>query len=122
MERNSGPSEYLLGNPKMDTAEHRLRLGMSLRLHFSKESSMSHSSQSAADQQVAARDTTFDGIVPERVWLSFHNTKRKGYLTVTLEVNGIEKVINELYIPGLDLDEGICCESQNLTWLVNHGR
>lgn len=68
--------------------------------------------------QPAARDTTFDGIKPERVWIRFGNYDRDGYLTVTLEINGIDKVIREFYIPGLASDEGVLSESHNLSWIV----
>jgi hypothetical protein len=68
--------------------------------------------------QPAARDTTFDGITPERVWLTFNNIDRKGYLTVKIEVNGISKIVREFYIAGLHPNEGVECSSHNLTWLL----
>ncbi len=71
-----------------------------------------------SDQFEVEVDNVFNGIKPERVWLKFHNHIRPGYLTVTLEVNGIDKVIREFLIIGLDFEEGHCSEHHNLTWLL----
>ena len=69
-------------------------------------------------EQPAARDTTFDNIKPEQLWLDFSNTRREGYLSVILSINGIEMVIEEFYIPGLSLNEGITLCGRNLTWIL----
>lgn len=68
--------------------------------------------------QVAARDTTFDGIKPEQVWITFNNIDRKDYLTCKIEINGIGKVMHEFYIPGLNPEEGVHVSSHNLSWIL----
>jgi hypothetical protein len=66
-----------------------------------------------------ARDTTFDGVMPERVWLNYNNGKHNGpYFRFKLEINGIEKELNAFYIPGIDQNEGLLCGSHNLTWIL----
>lgn len=71
------------------------------------------------EQLPAARDTTFDGIKPEKMWLwlCFRN-KKPNHLDVILELNGIQKVIRRFYIPGLDPNDGCLSESHNLTWIL----
>jgi hypothetical protein len=69
-------------------------------------------------ENIAAEDTTFKNVKAERVWLSFSNLEKENYLTVTLEINGIKKVINEFYIPGLSRNEGLTSYSHNLTWIL----
>lgn len=69
--------------------------------------------------QIASRDTTFDNIKPETMWISFSNVKKKGYLTVDLSINGIEKELTSFYINGLSPSEGMTLESCNLSWVFN---
>lgn len=65
-------------------------------------------------QQVAARDTTFDGIVPERLWISSRILDKK-YLQIYIEINGIEKEIERIYVGNYD---GIHSSSTQLTWII----
>lgn len=69
--------------------------------------------------QVAARDTTFDNSECKSIWLDFSNIQKDDYLTVSLIIDGKEKVINEFYIPGLNRSEGITLHGHNLTWVFN---
>lgn len=68
--------------------------------------------------QPAARDTSFDNIIPKKIWLTYNNQGTLDRFKISLEINGIEKVIEDFYIPGLDQSEGHVCGSHNLSWLV----
>lgn len=70
--------------------------------------------------QLAARDTTFDNVECKSMWLDFSNIQKNDYLTVSLKIDGKEKIINEFYIPGLDRSEGITLHGHNLTWVFNN--
>ncbi len=71
------------------------------------------------DPQVAVRDTTFDNIGKiKSAWIIVNNRgKEKNQLEITLEVNGVEKVIQSHFIPGLDPSEGHTLHSTSLSWL-----
>lgn len=65
-----------------------------------------------------ARDTTFEGVIPNHVWLNYDNQIHgKDRFVIELQVNGIKKNIMDFYIPGLDQSEGHHCGGHNLTWL-----
>ena len=67
--------------------------------------------------EVAQRDTTFDGIVPKSVWISTRTTEKRDYILVIIELNGIEKEIDRIYVGNYD---GILSSSHNLTWLLSN--
>jgi hypothetical protein len=67
------------------------------------------------EQQVAARDTTFDGVIPERLWISTRTTQDRKYILVIAEINGIEKEIDRIYVGNYD---GILSSSTQLTWVI----
>lgn len=69
-----------------------------------------------SEQQVAARDTTFDNIKPESLWISVRTDDKREYINVILELNGIEKVIEKIYVGEYD---GILSSSTQLTWILN---
>lgn len=61
----------------------------------------------------AARDTTFDGVKPERVWVRIGNCEMPGRFRVVLEINGIDKVIYD----SIDECDGNISHHTNLSWL-----
>src|SRR6185312_15152756 len=66
--------------------------------------------------EVACRDTTFDGVLPKRVWLCYNNRKQAGKgLVISIEINGIEKELNNFVYP----NDGFHLGSHNLTWILN---
>lgn len=82
---------------------------------------MSEDADSGRDSlgELTARDTTFDNVIPERVWLCYDNGKHRGpYFKWFIEINGIRKEIESFYIPGIDQREGHHCGSHNLTWIL----
>lgn len=69
-----------------------------------------------SDQQVAERDTTFDNVVPERLWISTRTTPDGKHIRVIVEINGIEKELERIYVGGYD---GVLSSSTQLTWVLN---
>jgi hypothetical protein len=70
--------------------------------------------QHDTDQQVPARDTTFDGVKPERIWIGVTNCNTPGRFQVVLEVNGIEKTIYD----SINECDGNISHYSNVSWLA----
>ncbi len=68
--------------------------------------------------QVAARDTTFDGVVPKHLWIKISNCDKDGKLRVYFELNGIEKEIFSIVPRYAEKEEGIILQSTNLSWIL----
>ena len=68
-----------------------------------------------ATQEVAARDTTFDGITPKTAWVSLRTSPDRKYIVWYLDINGIEKEMGRFYVHSYD---GILSHSQNLSMLI----
>lgn len=68
-------------------------------------------------QQVAARDTTFDNIIPERIWINHRSSSCRKYIVWYLEINGIEKEMSRFYVGSYD---GILSESHQLSWILKN--
>lgn len=71
--------------------------------------------KSEATQEVAARDTTFDGIIPKTAWISHRTSPDRKYIVWYLDINGIEKEMGRFYVHSYD---GILSHSQNLPMLI----
>jgi len=70
------------------------------------------------DNQVAARDTTFDGVKIERFWIGVTNLKDKEKLQVIAEINGIDKVVWEMKPSYAERTEGLVSDYSNFKWLL----
>lgn len=66
--------------------------------------------------EIAVRDTTFDNVKLESVWISHRTTPDGKYIVCFLVLNGIEKEISRFYVHDYD---GLICESTNLTWILS---
>jgi len=66
----------------------------------------------------AARDTTFDNVKPERLWILIDNCEKDGQLRVSFELNGIKKEIFAIKPSYAEKSEGIISQSTNLSWII----
>lgn len=71
------------------------------------------------EQLIAARDTTFDGVVPERLWIGVRNTGEEHKLEVVAEINGIEKVLWSMKPSYAERANGIVSYYTNLSWVLS---
>jgi len=71
---------------------------------------------SKMDELEPARDTTFDKVIPQRLWIGVTNLK-SDKLQVIAEINGIDKVIWEANPLHCSKEEGLISTYTNLTWL-----
>lgn len=69
-----------------------------------------------AAREVAARDTTFDNVIPERLWVLTRTSPDRKYIKIYIEVNGIEKEVDSIYVGSYD---GIISNAHNLTWILS---
>ena len=69
--------------------------------------------------EVAARDTTFDDIIPERLWIGVTNCNGDGKLQIIVEINGIQKTIWSMKPSYAEVTEGLISEFHNLSWVLN---
>lgn len=70
-----------------------------------------------AAQEVAARDTTFDNVIPERLWVLTRTSPDRKYIKIYIEINGIEKEVDSIYVGSYD---GIISNAHNLTWILEN--
>ncbi len=68
--------------------------------------------------ELAARDTTLDGLVPEHLWVKISNCDADKKLRFSLELNGISREIFAITPSHADREEGIVLQSTNLTWIL----
>ncbi len=70
-----------------------------------------------SENQPAARDTTFDNVIPKSLWITISNCESDGKLRVFFELNGIKREIFAILPSHADRQEGIVLQSTNLSWM-----
>lgn len=73
---------------------------------------------SVNESTIAARDTTFDNVKAESVWIGVTNMKKDGKLHVVLEVDGIQKSIWSMKPSYAEPSEGMVNDFTQVTWVV----